>query len=128
MSGIFTNGLCLVVTVSGPGNVHLLSFQSNGGLQNVVGTVGTTSTGVTRFMLSHSYTFEEYAFYFDGTGEAVYGIGTDLARNPVGTSWTGASLATWGSPTITTADVSADVQSAVTRDNEITCFIIPDKI
>jgi len=117
-----------VVTVSGPGKVHLLSFQSNGGIKNHVGFVETTSAGVTRFMLSHSYTFERFAFYFEGAGEAVYGIGTDLARNSVGKSWSEANLVSWGSPTITTADVSVNVQSAVTRNNAITCFIIPDKI
>jgi hypothetical protein len=128
MSGIFTNGQTLVVTTTGPGKLNLLSYQSNGGVVNVVGSVSTSKAGETRFLISHSYTFERFAFYWDGAGEAVYGIGASLLRQPVGRSWSNASLASWGSPAITTADVSVQVKTAVNRDNQITAFIIPDLI
>ena len=128
MSGIFTNGQTLVVSAVGPGKLHLLSYQSNAKIVNHVGYIPTSKTGETRFVISHSYTFTKFAFFWEGSGEAVYGIGTSLVRSPVGKSWNSASLASWGSPTITTANVTSQVTSAVTRDNAITAFIIPDLI
>lgn len=128
MSGIFTNGQSLVVTTTGPGRLHLLSYQSNGGVVNVVGFISTGTRGETRFLISHSYTFERFAFYWDGAGEAVYGIGASLFRRQVGNNWSNASVASWGSPTITTEDVSVQLKTAVNRDNQITAFIIPDLI
>ncbi|KIJ90915.1 hypothetical protein K443DRAFT_686406 [Laccaria amethystina LaAM-08-1] len=125
---VFVNGNTLVVSAIGPGKLHLLSYQSNAKIVNHVGFIPTTKTGETRFVISHSYTFERFAFFWEGSGEAVYGIGTSLVRQPVGKSWASASLASWGSPTITTANVTAQLTSAVTRDNAITAFIIPDLI
>ena len=37
-------------------------------------------------------------------------------------------LASWGSSSITTANATSQVTRAVTRDNAITAFIIPDLI
>ena len=128
MSGIFTNGQTLVVSAVGPGKLHLLSYESNAKIQNHVGYIPTNKTGETRFVISHSYTFTKFAFFWEGSGEAVYGVGTSLVRQPVGKSWTSASLASWGNPNITTANVTSQVTSAVTRDNQITAFIIPDLI
>lgn len=128
MSAIFANGQTIVIATRGTGSVHLLSYQSNGGIPNHVGTTTTTNDGVTRFIISHSYTFERFAFYWDGTGEAVYGIGAGLQRSPVGTSWDAASAVSWGQAAVTTANVTSFVSSAVVRDNKITCFIIPDEI
>lgn len=125
---VFTNGNSLVVSTRGPGKIHLLSYQSNGKITNHVGSLATNNEGETRFLISHSYTFERFAFFFEGAGEAVYGMGSSLMRQPVGKSWNEASVASWGSASITTADVSAQVTSAVVRDNAITCFIIPDLI
>ena len=128
MSAIFTNGQTLVVSTIGPGKLHLLSYQSNAKIVNHVGYIPTSKTGETRFVISHSYTFERFAFFWEGSGEAVYSVGTSLVRSPVGKSWTSASLASWGSSSITTANVTSQVTSAVTRDNAITAFIIPDLI
>ncbi|KIK00628.1 hypothetical protein K443DRAFT_7479 [Laccaria amethystina LaAM-08-1] len=125
---VFVNGQTLVVSAVGPGKLHLLSYESNGGLPNHVGYLPTSKTGETRFLISHSYTFTKFAFFWEGSGEAVYGIGTSLVRQPVGTSWDSASLASWGSPTITTANVTSQLTSALTCDNQITAFIIPDLI
>lgn len=128
MPTIFANGQSIVVTAHGTGRLHLLTYQSNGGLPDVVGTTTTTNEGNTRFMLSHSYTFNGFAFYWDGTGEAVYRIGTGLQKSPVGTSWGAASNAAWGESVVTSKDVTSIVPAAKTRDNEITCFIIPDEV
>ncbi|KAK7021907.1 hypothetical protein VNI00_017196 [Paramarasmius palmivorus] len=122
---IFTNGNTLAVTVRGPGKLHLLSYQSNGKIGNVVGSLATTSQGVTKYIISHSYTFERFAFFFDGAGEAVYSIGSGLARFPVnGKNWKEASLVSWGSASVTTGDVEAEASKAVNRDNMITAFIV----
>jgi hypothetical protein len=128
MSYIFASGKCLVVTISGPGKFYLLSYQSNAKMTNVQGTIDITGTGVTRIMVSHSYTFERFAFYFDGAGEAVYGIGAGLARLPVGKSLKEASTVAWGQGTVGTGDVSSQATSAARVDNLITAFIIPEKI
>lgn len=128
MAGIFTNGQTLLVSTIGPGKLHLLSYQSNAKITNHVGYIPTTKAGETRFVISHSYTFERFAFFWEGSGEAVYSVGTSLIRQPVGKSWDSASLASWGSPTITTANVTAQVTSAVVRNNAITAFIVPDLI
>ncbi|KAK7021906.1 hypothetical protein VNI00_017195 [Paramarasmius palmivorus] len=123
---VFTNGNTLTVYTQGPGKLHLLSFQSNGKLVNVIGTATTTSQGVTKFIVSHSYTFERFAFFFEGAGEAVYSVGPSLLRQPVGRSWTGATLVKWESAEITTGDVSAQVPSAANRDEAVTAFIVYD--
>jgi len=125
---VFVNGQTLVVSAIGPGKLHLLSYQSNSKIQNHVGYISTSKTGETRFVISHSYTFESFAFFWEGSSEAVYGIGTSLVRQPVGKSWDSASVASWGGATITTANVTSQVTSAATRDNQITAFIIPDLI
>ncbi|KAK7040688.1 hypothetical protein VNI00_009594 [Paramarasmius palmivorus] len=126
---VFTNGNTLVVYARGPGRLHLLSYQSNAHIPNHVGAIQTTtqdSAKITKFVISHSYTFERFAFFFEGPGEAVYSIGSSLQRQPVGKSWTQASVASWGSATITTADVSGQVPGAALRDEAITAFIVPD--
>jgi len=124
---IFKDDQCLVVTTRGPGRLHLLSYQSNGGLTNNVGSRPTTNSGVTRFMVSFSHTYERFAFIWDGDGEAVYGVGHGLKRLPVGKSWGQASAIEWGSSTVTTTDVSKLV-GPLSGNTNITCFIIPDKI
>jgi hypothetical protein len=128
MAAIFTNGQCLVVTTRGVGNLHLLTYQGNADDPDVVGSTPTTNTGVTRFLVSHSYNYQKYAFFWDGAGEAVYGIGTGLQRQPVGRSWSQASAVSWGATTVTTIDVSITVKAAVDRTGATTCFVIPDKI
>ncbi|KAF9073337.1 hypothetical protein BDP27DRAFT_1360276 [Rhodocollybia butyracea] len=122
---IFTNGQTLTVTTRGPGNLNLVSYQSNGGIPNVAGATPTTNAGVTRFVISHSYTFERFAFFWDGAGEAVYTIRTALANNPVGRSWAEASGVSWGATTVSTVNATSFVASAVARNNEATCFVIP---
>ncbi|KAJ6546889.1 hypothetical protein B0H19DRAFT_244721 [Mycena capillaripes] len=121
----FFNGQGILVTTRGPGKVHLISFASNAGLYNHVGTITTTNQDETCFIISHSYTFTRFAFYWEGNGEAVYSIGSQLLRHPVGNSWSKAVTFSWGGGAAVTSDVWSEVSSAVQRDNEVTCFIIP---
>lgn len=129
MSNIFTNGDGIIVSARGPGKVHLLSFASNAKAPDVIGTITTTPSTpdkVTRFMISHSYTYTKYAFYWDGAGQAVCGKGQDLVRLPVGNSWNAATCVDWATSQFTTQNVTASTTSAVNRDGQITCFKIPD--
>ncbi|KAJ7748872.1 hypothetical protein B0H16DRAFT_1725263 [Mycena metata] len=124
----FRNGNGVLITTQGPGRVHLISYASNHQLENVVGTIGTHNSGVTHFMISHSYTFTGFAFYWDGSGEAVFTIGDQPQTlcQPVGSSWTKAvNIMYGGHPTLNT-DVSKEVPSAVERSGYITCFKIPN--
>ncbi|KAK7017560.1 hypothetical protein VNI00_018574 [Paramarasmius palmivorus] len=121
---IFVYGNTLTVTARGPGKLHLLSYQSNAKLGNNVGTLETTSQGITQFVISHSYTYERFAFFFEGDGDAVYSIGSGLVRQPVGKNWKGASLVSWGSQSVETGDVDGIASKANNVDNMITAFIV----
>ena len=125
---LFVSGRCIVVTVRGPGKLYLLSWQSNAGAPSCVGATPTANSGITRYMLSFSHTYERFAFYWEGQGEAVYSIGTELLTHNVGRGWREASFIAWGASSIITQDVTGVVGTAVNRDNQTTCFIIPDKI
>ncbi|KAF8881498.1 mucin-binding lectin 1 [Infundibulicybe gibba] len=121
----FLNGEGVLVTARGPGKVHLLSYQSNGKITAHIGATTTNNTGITRFLISHSYTFERFAFYWEGEGEAVFGYGQSLVRTPLGKSWKEAAMISWGQ-NLTTGDASANVAGAVNRDGAVTCFILPE--
>ncbi|KAJ6546888.1 hypothetical protein B0H19DRAFT_1162884 [Mycena capillaripes] len=124
----FIDGQGVLVTTRGQGKLHLISFASNASLPNHVGTITTTNQDETRFMISHSYTFTQFAFYWEGNGEVVYSIGNRLLRQAVGNSWSKAITIAYGGGAAATSDVSSQVSSAVKRDNEVTCFIIPSLI
>ncbi|KAF8998863.1 hypothetical protein BDQ17DRAFT_1308953 [Cyathus striatus] len=131
----FFNGYGVIVSARGPGNLHLVSYASINGLPNVFGSVSakpnvTGNDDVTRFMISHSYYYTKYAFYWDGPDEAVCGIGLDLIRSPVGTSWQQATMIDWGGANFTSGNVTSFVNDAasVQRDNDITAFVIPDHL
>ncbi|KAK7439370.1 hypothetical protein VKT23_017594 [Stygiomarasmius scandens] len=125
---LFTQGQTIIVVTRGPGKLHLLSYQSNNGSKEVVGSATTTSAGITRFVVGFSHYFTRFAFIWDGEGEATYSVGNGLQRLPVGKSWNHASLAPWGGNEITTEDVSKVVPNAVNRDERTTCFVIPDTV
>jgi hypothetical protein len=123
----YHHGDGIVVAVRGPGKIHLLSY----GARNIpahVGSITTTSQGITRFMISHSYTFTGFAFYWDGRGKAVCGVGQNLPLHPVGKSWAAATTADWGANQFGTKNVASITTSAVNRDERVTCFIIPSLI
>lgn len=132
MSCIFSNGQGVIVSARGPGSLHLLT--SNGvipGTENVVGATTTnpsTPDKITRFIISFSHNYTKYAFYWDGAGEAVYGKGQDLVRQPLLNGWNAATIIDWGSTSFSTQDVSTIAASATKRDNQTTCYIIPDNL
>ena len=133
MSGVLIGELTLVITTTGPGTLHVLNYDISSGasgiLRKVIGSKSTAKTGETRFIISHVYNYKKLAFYWDGAGEAVYGIGASLLRQSVGKSWSNASVATWGSSTITTVDVSAEAKTAESNvENRINAYYIPDLI
>ncbi|KAF8177308.1 hypothetical protein K438DRAFT_1606514 [Mycena galopus ATCC 62051] len=127
----YTNGIAPIVTVWGPGNLHHLSYASNGGIPNVVGIMPTpptvtSSDNITNFLLGFSYTYTGYSFYWDGKGAAFWRDAGSPFTEPVGTSWTAATSALWGNEVILDANVAAEVATAENRDNEVIVFIIPD--
>ncbi|KAK7439310.1 hypothetical protein VKT23_012803 [Stygiomarasmius scandens] len=125
---MFVQGQTIIVTTRGPGKLHLLSYQPNNGSKDHVGSTTTTNTGITRFVVGFSHYFTQFAFYWDGEGEAVYSIGNHLQRLPVGESWNHASSAPWGGHEITTVDVANIVPNAIKRDERTTCYILPDTV
>ena len=129
MSAIFSHGTGLFVTAKGPGKLHLLTYASNHSLENVVGYVGTPAgtspRDTTCFIISHSYYYTRFAFYWEGTGEAVYGAGDSAIRYPMMKGWDKATILAWGSSSFTTGNVQAEVNTAVVRDQLITAFIVP---
>ncbi|KAJ7737065.1 hypothetical protein B0H16DRAFT_1695163 [Mycena metata] len=126
----YTSGLAPIVTVTGPGNLHHLSYASNGGIPNVVGKIPTMATtgayNTTNFLLGFSYTYTGYAFYWDGTGPAFWRVEDSPFTEPVGTSWASATGVPYGSEIVLGLNVEAQVASAENRDNEVTVFFIPD--
>jgi len=124
----FFHGNGIAIIAFGPGKMHLISYASNAKLPNHVGAISTPPStseyDETCFMISHAYTFTQFAFYWEGAGGAAYFIG-DGVRQAVGTSWKDAINLAWGASAGTAKDVSGQVSSAVQRDNQVTCFIIP---
>lgn len=123
---IFYHGNGVIVNTKGPGKLHLLSYGGKAGIQNVVGYVETAATGITRFLISHTYSHNCFAFYWEGKGEAVYGAGNSLIREPLATTWRTATSVEKGAPFFTTHDVRAEADHANVKNGEITVFIIPN--
>jgi hypothetical protein len=125
---MFYNGDGVVVTATGPGKLHVLSFQSNARWSNIVGYIETNRTGTTRFVISHAYTYERYAFYWEGSGTANYakGISPQARRRPLGNSWVNAAAVHWWTTDFITENVNAQVQNAIVRNGVVTAFILPD--
>lgn len=126
MSVIFRNGNGIIVNAKGPGKLHLLTYGGGSSLSNTVGSIGTTNSGITRFLISFSHNYTRYAFYWEGAKEAAYGTTETLARYPVAKNWDNAVVVHWGSPSFTSGNVHAEVNKALPRDNETTVFIIPE--
>ncbi|KAF8583514.1 hypothetical protein K439DRAFT_1412034 [Ramaria rubella] len=124
---VFTNGQCILVATHGPGKLHLYSYGSVTGLPGHVGTITTTRSGISHFVISHSYTFTRYAFYWEGEGSAEYHYGAQ--KGEVGRSWNNASWTLWGNTYVEPLEVSPNYfQGAVNRDNQVTCFLLPEHL
>ncbi|KAJ7190410.1 hypothetical protein GGX14DRAFT_605795 [Mycena pura] len=124
----YTKGIAPIVTVYGPGNLHHLSYASNGGITNVVGIQQITSNETTNLLLGFSYTYTGYAFYWDGEGPAFWRDAGSTIQEPVGTSWTDATGVPWGSEVILGENVAAQAATAVNRDEEVIVYIIPNDL
>jgi hypothetical protein len=129
MSGIFIDGQALVVTTRGPGSLHLLTYSKDptSSFGKFVRPTSTSNAGTTRFLVSFTHNYDGYAFHWDGAGEAVYGIGANLERKPVGRSWKNASAISWTATTVTTIDATSIVAGAP-ANSAATVFVIPDLI
>lgn len=123
---VFYNGNGIIVNAKGPGKLHLLSYGGKTGSHNIVGYVETTSIGVTRFLISHSHTYNCFAFYWEGKGEAAYGAGNSIIREPVASSWKAANTVEKGASSFITHDVRGEVAHATVWNGEVTAFIIPE--
>ncbi|KAF8212599.1 hypothetical protein K438DRAFT_1707767 [Mycena galopus ATCC 62051] len=115
-----------IVSVVGPGNIHHISYASNSGLANYVGKVPTTSEGETNFLLSFSFSYLSFAFYWDGAGPAFWREGNSSFQLPVGTSWTDATGVPWSDEIILGLNVEAEVAAATT--NDVPVYIIPNNL
>ncbi|KAJ7615840.1 hypothetical protein FB45DRAFT_873155 [Roridomyces roridus] len=88
----YVNGLAPIVTVTGPGNLHHLTYESAVGGNGAVGRIPTANEGTTNFLLGFSYNYRGFAFYWDGQGPAFWRIsGNSSTIEPVGTSWENAT-------------------------------------
>ena len=125
---LFIGNNSVMVITNGPGELSLLAYNSNASLQPTVGGKTTSNTGETRWLISFSYTYQAYAFIWQGTGQAVYRIGSNLLTGPVGTAWNAASVINWNATSVTTTDASSVVPTAVNRDGQCILWAIPDKM
>ncbi|KAK6984858.1 hypothetical protein R3P38DRAFT_2575488 [Favolaschia claudopus] len=127
----YVNGLAPIVTVHGAGTLHHLAYASNSMVQNTVGTMpapvaATDTTTVTNFVLGFSYTFTDFAFYWDGAAPATGSVAKSGVTWPVGTSWTNATRTPWGtSEIILGQNVESQVATALVRPNEVVVYVIP---
>ncbi|KAK6980670.1 hypothetical protein R3P38DRAFT_3465896 [Favolaschia claudopus] len=127
----YTHGLAPIVTVRGPGNLHHLSYDSNGGIVNCVGIMPAPvaandhNNTITNFLLGFAYSYTGYAFYWDGAGPAFWRVAGSQFVEPVGTSWSAATGVPWGSQINLGVNVQSQAAAAVNRDNEVIVYIIP---
>ncbi|KAF8492126.1 hypothetical protein JB92DRAFT_3004278 [Gautieria morchelliformis] len=126
---VFGNAEGILVTTHGPGRLHLYTYGASGGLAGVYGSVSTSRRGVSHFMISHSYNYTKYAFFWDGAGKAECRVGAKPKRYPVGNNWRESAWVKWGETEISTLDVSPEYfAGAVGRENQVTCFLIPEDL
>jgi hypothetical protein len=125
---IFIGDQTLLVMTDGPGKLTLLSYGSNAGIRNIVGAKTISKPGETRWLIGFSHTFTRFAFYWEGSHQAYARIGNSFETIPVGRSLRAASQVNWGANSLITADVTAEVASAVNRDNATTFWPLPNRI
>ncbi|KAJ6484255.1 hypothetical protein C8R45DRAFT_829899 [Mycena sanguinolenta] len=126
----YSDGLAPIVTVHGPGNLHHLSYNSNGGLPNVVGMIPTNAGvgNITNFLLGFSYTYEDFAFYWDGAGPAFWRVSGSPFAEPVGTSWTDATGVPWSNEVILGLNVETQASTAGNVGVQVIVYTIPDNL
>ena len=130
---VFSHGEGILVTTDGPGKLHLYTYGASNPklvyLPGQFGFVETTRNGVSHFIISHSYYFTKYAFYWDGKGPAEFRIGQRPEKKHVGKDWNHSSWLKLGDKDIWPLEVSPNYfQGAVNKRNQITCFLLPEDI
>ncbi|KAF8487889.1 hypothetical protein JB92DRAFT_3019892 [Gautieria morchelliformis] len=132
MAQVFGNGDGILVTTHGPGNLHLYTYGAINGWPGIYGSVSTPRRSVSHFIISHSYNFTKYAFYWDGEGKAecTIRVSSDPKTYPVtGKSWGESSWVKWGDTEVSTLDVSPDYFAGAGDVKQfITCFLIPERL
>ncbi|KAF8583520.1 hypothetical protein K439DRAFT_53049 [Ramaria rubella] len=124
---VFSHGQGIIVTTHGPGKLHLYSYGSTGKPPGVYGSTTTTRSGISHFLISHSYTYTKYAFYWDGKGPAEYHWGGK--KGPVGKNWNHSSWVHWGNAYIEPLEVSPNYfHGASHQENNVTCFLLPEQL
>ncbi|KAF8521659.1 hypothetical protein JB92DRAFT_2785602, partial [Gautieria morchelliformis] len=109
MAPIFEDGEAILVTTHGPGNLHLYTYAASNGEGGVHGSVHTSRSGVSNFIIPYSYNYTQYAFYWDGDGKAECHIGwkSDPKTYPMeGKGWENSSWVMLGDTEVSVHDVS----------------------
>ncbi|KAF7326764.1 hypothetical protein MVEN_02595400 [Mycena venus] len=128
----YTNAMAPILTVYGPGNLHHIAYASNQGIENLVANLPITA-GIdnrTDIILGFSYSYNGFAFYWDGAGTAFWRIAASSPfTEPVGTSWANATSIPWGTEVVLGADVRAEVSAAGNlATGIIAAYIIPGNL
>ncbi|KAJ7661333.1 hypothetical protein DFH06DRAFT_1399162 [Mycena polygramma] len=103
------------------------TLPTSPGQPNTVGKLlapANTTEDKSHFVVGSSYGYTGYAFYWDGAGPAFWHVGGSTLAEPVGTSWTDATSVPWGTEVISGANVQAQAQTAVNRDDQIIAYIV----
>ncbi|KAJ7617194.1 hypothetical protein FB45DRAFT_933611 [Roridomyces roridus] len=90
----YVGGVAPIVTTFGPGNLHHIAYNaglSADGLVDITSFVPTSNEGVSHFLLAFSYDYADFAFYWDGAGDASFRLGSSTQTDVVGNSWTNAT-------------------------------------
>ncbi|KAJ7615859.1 hypothetical protein FB45DRAFT_1064069 [Roridomyces roridus] len=124
----YVNGLAPIVTVTGPGSLHHLTYESTVGGNGGVGMITTANEGTTNFLLGFSFNYVGYAFYWDGQGPAFWRIsGNSSFIEPVGTSWEDATGIPWGGNEIQLGiNVASQAAAAGETGGEVPVFFSAD--
>ena len=126
-SGFFRGQDTIYVHTWGKGKLHLLSFDPVvSQLEPVVGGKSTPNdVGPTNYVVGFSHYYRQFAFHWEGPGEAHLRVGTQPDLIPIGKSWEEATLAPYGGTSLSTADVRSTVSGAIVREEATTVFVVP---
>lgn len=126
MSGVLQGLNTLMLMTSGSGTLYHISYGSVLGYANTHRSKTINATGENRWVVGFSYTYNKYAFIWEGSGEATYRVGTGLSAFPVGRSWNNATTVNWDSPIVSNADATSLVTGPFLP--ELIAWIIPPPI
>ncbi|KAJ7612664.1 hypothetical protein FB45DRAFT_803218 [Roridomyces roridus] len=129
MAMTYSDGVAPIVTTYGPGNLHHLAYGTTQPFDDVMGFLTTTNENTTNFLLSFSFGYPSYAFYWDGPGEAFWRVGSSTALEPVGTSWENATGVPLSGEVILGLNVASVAAKALDHGSgRILAFVIPEDL